>query len=85
MYNLEKIEKELFKELMQASLIDINNGVTVYKVYKQYVFENKVEYFHEAIKKKIKMNEKDNVYEYVYYIFNEILDKYKIKEDSICH
>lgn len=35
----------------------------------------------EILKQKIWMNEKDNVYEYVYYIFNVILNKYKIKED----
>lgn len=82
MYNLENIEKELLKELMEASLININNVVKVYHEYKQYVFENKVEYFHEAIKKKIKKNEKDNVYDYAYYIFNDILDNNKIKEDT---
>lgn len=85
MYNLEKVQEEILKEMTNEPLVSSANAELVYKLYKQYVIENKVEYFHKAIKKKIMMNERDNLYDYVYYIFNEILDKYKIKEESIWH
>lgn len=85
MYNLEKAQEEILKEMMKEPLVNNDNALEVYKLFKKCVYTNQVEYFHDAIKQKIRMNEKDNVYEYVYYIFNVILNKYKNKEVFVCH
>lgn len=82
MYNLEKVQEEILKEMMKEPLVNNDKALEVYMIFKKCVYTSNVEYFHKAIKQKIWMNEKDNVYEYVYYIFNVILNKYKIKEDA---
>jgi hypothetical protein len=82
MYNLQAIEDELL--IISKWLIkdeDKNIFIRIYRIYKLYLFENKLKCFHLAINKLIIDGKSKNLY--IYCLFDGVLTKNMVEEEDI--